>query len=367
MDEVIFLTEKEIDDYAYSYDFSDKSKALSTIKDLILYVPSMININKKFIAKAIEHDSSYKLDILQILRQTYNEDYINISLMIHHKFLKDILSDTTDLLIPVEGPLKSINNVQIACIIKSIDQHKYEPKDNELDIFMCLSILKYFGFSKKECFLRLKDYKFITIIRTFNVLDDCYHICIILELCRIEGFFEVLAQSISSGTLKVKYTKELVSYLFVGAYSERDNCLSDYVFLQNERDKKLLSSLFTDEIIEYTKKVSNWRILSNFLNSYKENDQKYDFKETRQPFIKASEIINCQFKDKVDFFNKFILVTSPSISHFLSYLEHFKEQFRLSQEEQAIFMDLFKKFHAENPAYLEIALSKLYKFKIIKE
>lgn len=91
-----------------------------------------------------------------------------------------------------------------------------------------------------------------------------------------------------------------------------------------------------------------------------------NFKEPTLSYISHEDFKEMKFKTKLDFLKNFTLLTSPSVSHFLTYLEIYKNEFVLTKKQQKDFIMILNDFHVDNNGYLKIIMPKLECFGVIK-
>ena len=98
MDDLIFVTEQSFDEFADVYEFSERERAVSTLRDQILFVPSMLSTNCKFIRRAAQFDSSYYMEsLVKILKEPVDCDFAKLSQALHCSALSDLLEGSFSL------------------------------------------------------------------------------------------------------------------------------------------------------------------------------------------------------------------------------------------------------------------------------
>ncbi|EOB13425.1 hypothetical protein NBO_75g0001 [Nosema bombycis CQ1] len=117
---------------------------------------------------------------------------------------------------------------------------------------------------------------------------------------------------------------------------------------------------FVDDLtLDVLSKFCNLENLIQFLPEFKE--------KIEIPLIKPIPKEKFTIDDnKEKFFRDFCLLGSPSVSHFLSYLEIYKKEFKLSEEDQRLFLEVFSRIFIKRKSFTGIILGKMVKFGIIK-
>lgn len=346
MEDLAFIRESNFDTIVTRIDFNSMDEINTIVSAFIDHAPFMSQIISRFLVECINCNEKFKESFERIITENSNDSYIKLSRCIYAAYLG---AQTN---IP---EIKSISNVFNHIKISSEELKNH---DNSLDDFYCFSILKEMKFSLRDCIDQLSFFPPNCIINNIIKDQSFFNLSVLIQMCRYLEFLEVLASKID----QIQKKKELIACIFLNYSNYHDkfrNNNSEESRNFDER-KEIMNRLIQSDVLEYCLKVSNKQSLGNLLN------QKFDEPVLRKISFLVFKELEPEFKSKSDFFDGFILLTSPSISHFLSYLEQFKNHFKLKDQEQIDFVLKLKTFHSNNTGYLDIAIEKLLKFKILK-
>jgi hypothetical protein len=227
-------------------------------------------------------------------------------------------------------------------------------------------IIKNFRFSVQEALNQLRmvsDFSAVvaSIKRLSKSEDALYLIVLAIELSKTPGFARVFLEELHffDQTFRDLCISLLAEY-FYDLDEEESVYVSSSTLMRSEENMKLVRALITDETVTYMLRISNpakaRRILPEGLKHKAEASEIKAIR--RQDFDPGIE-------DRTQFFKDFCLLGSPSITHFLTYLEEFKDYFYLSREEQRLFLSIFYTTFREKESFRHIVLEKMVKFKVL--
>lgn len=341
MEDIPILAKENFNEILDRIDFQDTKRLFPVLKDMVDYAPFASRITSEFISEAIYYNHSIEDMIRKILLETSPDGDVMLSRCIYATYLGGKTN------IPSIDP---VSDVFSSLTLKSSEIEKFGSIEN----FYCHSIIKQLRCCKRECVLRLCSLPYECTIEHILKNQSLENISIIVQMSRFDGFLEALEKRISEFKMK----KEIVALIFI-------NCFSNpYIKLNEDADndngdKAILKRLITGDTLLYCLNVCNRTQLGNLLG--------IKFEEPELPCISSAEFSSRKFDDITDFLRAFVELTSPSVTHFLSYLEFYKDRFRLNKDNEKFFVDLLKTFHKNNAAYLQIVLEKLQKFGINTE
>jgi len=112
----------------------------------------------------------------------------------------------------------------------------------------------------------------------------------------------------------------------------------------NEELKNSYKKHVNDKIFNNLFKLTNFNQLSEFFPEKNlKPPQICEANNSLKNEIKNKNFENIKKLPKEEFFNEFLKLAQPSISHFLTYLEILKDFFILKKDEQELFLNLFFK------------------------
>lgn len=341
MDNIPFLTEANFYEVADRINYSDQDKLLRILGDMIDYAPFMSRIITRLILECIRSNPCYESAIRErIVNKSENQE-INLSRCVYGA----CLGARTNLA-RIQQVSQIFSDLDLEC--REIEKH-----EGRVEVFFCSSILKRLSFNKKECILRLSMLPFDSIISAIQKDQSLFNISLMIQMCRYLGFLPELEKHIDGFEKK----SEIIAMIFISFFSNQSVYTDRSKNESIEAEKQILARLITGEVLEYCLKVANRRFLGMLL--------KREFQDGNLRKISHQEFKSMDFNDKRDFFNGFLALTSPSISHFLSYLEIYKDRFVLNSEDQALLVAMIREAHANDPGYRDVAISKLQKFGIV--
>lgn len=340
MNQIPFLEGGNFTEIVKAVDFADTGELLDVLEDMIDHAPFASRITSQFISEAISRNSELEESLRNTLQKTPDDRDAALSRCIYAAYLG------------AKTNLPSIEAVSSVFASLTVECNELTHFDNQIDVFYCHSLLKELKCNKRECLFRLSTLPHDCVIDHIVKNQDPFNVSMIVLLCRFFGFLISLEKRLPEFKMK----NEIVASIVINHFSELgafpENLDAPNGIFGEER--AVLRRLITGETLEYCLKVCNKYFLGLLL------DTRFD--DPQLPRISRKRFEETKFSGTADFLKAFIELTSPSVSHFLSYLEFYKDRFKLSEEEKRLFVDLLKDFHKQNPAYLDIVLGKLQKF-----
>lgn len=341
MDNIPFLTESNFYEVADRINYSDRESLSRILSDMIDHAPFMSHVISRLILVCIKNNPHYESEIRERISGLSEDQEINLSRCVYGACLGARTNLTQ-----IQQVSQIFSDLDLEC--REIERHQ-----NRVEIFFCSSVLRRLSFNKKECILRLSGLPFDCVVSAIQKDQSFFNISIMIQICRYLGFLPELEKQINSFEKK----NEIIAMVFINFFSDRSVYADKSTNESVETEKRILSRLITGDTLEYCLKVVNREFLGMLL--------KREFQNDNLRKISHQEFKNTDFNSKRDFFRGFLALTSPSVSHFLSYLEVYKNEFILNNEDQAILVNMIQNMHANNPGYVDIVVSKLSKFGIV--
>lgn len=361
MEGLFHIKEENIQQFMEITGTIDKEAIMDSISVAVTSVPSMSKIISKYITRVLEKFPELK-DSVKILFNDANTS--QIALASKHIYGRYLGAQTTFF---VDEPISNILEflkLDFEMPQKFITQAEDFAKKTGigfenafLNVLYCHSIIQKFDFYRAECRFRLKEYSYETIIESMLIEETLSDISMAVDLCKYEGFLKTLSKNIT----RFSRRKEIVAFIFVAYYKPPQVGFNDnqHVVLGNQEDIDILVSMFDEETEKYALRIGSASQLNLLLAR--------NYKEPSLPVIRFNDFQNMCFSDKNQFFTAFLKLSSQTPTHFLSYLEYYKKDFILNEQQQSDFVTLLKDFNKDNEPFLEIVLPKLAKFNIINE
>lgn len=310
-----------------------KDNLLKVLEDVINFMPFLSKKLSDFFIYLVSKNPEYLNIISNIILNKSDLEEINFSKFTYAKSLGFKIEEKTE-------KESAFNNF----IMENQDFPKFNNKIENLEIYF---ILKEFKFDKNICYTRLLEYSSESVIDVIYNDFNPFNFSILVNLCNNLNFLKEFVKNAN----KFKNKNEIISAIFINNYKEED-------FLKKDEKTDLLKNLLQKDVLEYCLDVVNKKYLGLLLE-----------KEFEKPYLDSisyEEFKEKIFKNKPEFLRNFVLLSSPSVTHFLTYLEIYKQEFVLTKKQQKDFVKFLTDFHVNNKGYLKIILSKLEKFGIIK-
>lgn len=343
MRHVLCLARENFNEAVEKTDFYDTEGLSSVLRDMIDHAPFASKIMSLFIVECINRNPSLERKIRGVLEENTADKDVALSRCIYAA----CLGAKTN--IPEVEPVRSVFPFLV------LEAQDISRLGNRIEDFYCYSIIKELKCNRRECLLRLSGLSHECVIRHIIKDQSPFNISLVIQMCRFYGFLESLEKKLPEFKMK----KEIVASIFTNHFSDssvysNSGVGASYAF---NSEVNTLRRLVTGDTLDYCLKVCNKYYLGLLLGR--------KFHDPQLPHISHSQFCEMKFGSSKEFLDAFLRLTSPSVSHFFSYLEYYKDKFRLSENDKKLFAELLKTFHKDNPAYLEIVLGKLIKFSII--
>lgn len=341
MNDIPFLTESNFYEVCERINYSDKEPLLRTLRDMIDYAPFMSRIISRFMLVCIKNNPECESEIRERIGAPSENPEINLSRCIYGA----LMGAKTNL-----SRIQQVSQIFSDMIMECREMEKYQDK---VENFFCVSVLKRLSFNKKECALRLSMLPPGCVVSTILRDQSLSNISLMVQACKYHELLPELEKQINGFERK----NDIIAMVFINFFSSRSVYSDRHRNDKIEKEKQILSRLIVGDTFKHCLKVGNREFLGMLL--------KKEFRDSETKKITYNEFRGMHFNTKRDFFCSFLALTSPSVSHFLSYLEIYKDRFVLSHEEQAMLVDMIREMHANNLGYADIVISKLLKFRII--
>ncbi|ADM11955.1 uncharacterized protein Eint_080190 [Encephalitozoon intestinalis ATCC 50506] len=355
----------------------DREKVISEIKSVILLMPHRSSIISNLINDLAEDNPEFKDKIVSMANDiSMAEDtYGLISASFTFKRLG--VEGTEGLFWVKEIPTTNslLGSTSFEMPPASLDRCKKEVErmlgiSNEKsfeEVFCVVQIIRSFRFSVHECLGQLGYIsKQKTLVDGLRILhkeeNSLYLSALILELAKKQGFLKILLEDLPLFDQEFRdILLPLVFEYFYGPSDESNSVYisSSYIPLGTSEDIDPFRRLITETTVRNMKRISGSNKVEAFLN------KKENLEAKKVPRMSREEFEKTNFEDKNAFFRNFCLLGSPSVSHFLTYLEIYKEQLVLNEEEQKLFLSIFFKTFEGLESFSRIVLEKLVLFKIV--
>ncbi|ELA41200.1 uncharacterized protein VICG_01799 [Vittaforma corneae ATCC 50505] len=343
MKHILCLARENFNEVVEKTDFHDTKGLISILRDMIDHAPFASSIMSRFIVECINRNPSLESRIRDVLKESTADRDAAFSRCIYATYLGAKTN------IPDIEPVSSIFSSL------ALESHEINNFENRLENFYCHSIIRELRCNDRECLLRLSELPHECVIDYAVKDQNMFNTSLIIQMCRFYGFLESLEKRLPEFKMK----NEIIASIFMNyfsdsnIYSSRGKEPSDA--LDNEAG--ILRKLMTGNTLDYCLKVCNKYYLGLLLGR--------KFQDFQLPQISHSQFCKMKFSNVKEFLDAFLKLTSPSVSHFFSYLEYYKDKFRLKEDDKKLFVELLREFHKDNPVYLEIVLRKLSKFHVI--
>ena len=348
MENVPFINDSNFNEIVNRVNFNSFDAICSQIGDFIDHSPFMSKNISFFILECINYNRAFEDAFkIRIFEKSGNSD-IDLSRCIYATYL----GANTNIC-----EIKAVSNIFSSQTLESEELKNY---DNRIENFYCLSILREMCFDLRECVGKLLYLSPECVINAIIKDQSFFNLSVLVKMCKYLDFFEILASKINQITKK----NEIIGSIFLNYFSDLNkirNTNFKEASGQQEAKNEVMRSLLQGDSLDYCLKIANKQSLGILLN------KKFEDQQLKKISLAVFNEVGMEAKTKSEFFDSFILLTSPSISHFLSYLEQFKKKFKLTKKEQIEFIAKLKTFHSQNTGYLEIAIEKLLAFKIVKK
>jgi hypothetical protein len=270
--------------------------------------------------------------------------------------------------------------------------------EDDGDVEIVSQVIHELKFSPRECIVQLlayfsnEDYDsviygiFLSLIREGKV--DGLYISLVINLAKTEYFLKSYYTIIelhrnrfrekAEYTVIRKFIPKSLAFIYEQFYlrSERNKSYygttcSYYPEYARDEEDMFLRIIDEDVINEMeiycdTERLRDYlpESLGRFLRERKEvPDNGINIKA----MLRKGETKKLKEIKKEDFFRAFFYIGQPSVSHFLVYLEMFKDFFALDEEEQVLFCTMFCEYFREWMPFKRTVSAKLLLFGLIDE
>lgn len=342
MDLIILLKEHNIDGIFDRFDFRNTQKSIEFLSDLIKYAPFLSKSSSLLITEAISINPNLRAPISSLLTSRSDDASVELSKCIYAAYL----GANTNIFEPCY-PDGVFTDLSITC-------NEIEKYNGNVERFYVYSILSQLSLQKKECLMFLRNLPYDFTVDAIISDQSIQNISILIHMCKFYGFLEILEKKLSLFEKK----NEIIGCIFCNYFSERDLYTRDVDSSLSHEIQVMKKILSEPEVLEYCKKVANPEYLGLITGNITP--------VTEKPKMSYAEFSELKFKNKDQFFDAFLELSSPSVSHFFTYLEMYRDKFKLTKKEKENFINKIRNMHREDIAYIEIVENKLKEYNFIK-
>ncbi|KAF9765024.1 hypothetical protein NGRA_0044 [Nosema granulosis] len=348
---IVRLNESNYEEIFKEFNETEDSLKESILRDVIGYLPQKNEIISKLIVESelLETNSDFIKNILTGLLDSSTTEVL-ISTAIYAKRLGfkinleeiEIISNQEKCteMNPTINLEDSTKNSIVEYLEKIRRFAKEVNNDNDpLPYFYCIATIKNFKFSVPECVRELSEMALEDVILSSVVFlsdseDPVYLTAIFLRTMKEDNprLFEFMQKSFRDFLLAMMHENNLLQ----------------------KSHRRFLDQQSVEIMLRFVNP-------ENFYQSFPEYKQEHP---PIKPIRKDGFVVS---GDKKKFFQDFCLLGSPSVSHFLAYLEIHKKHFKLTEEEQKEFLEIFQKIFKNRKSFSRIILGKMKLFGILKE
>ncbi|WUR02513.1 uncharacterized protein VNE69_02040 [Vairimorpha necatrix] len=379
MTSLLNISTLNYEDVLSHYKSADKNELISTLKDCFLYAPHKVDLICQLLINICQSDSSLILIITELLTTPSPSIQSNISLLIYSKTLNFNIPSINSKVIENEIFKNKENDIlkdreleineylnNLECFLEEIKSKlHFNVKIDELEFFKIIFIIKNYQFDIYECLDELTKYStndidYLAILYLINneELDSFYLINLFLRSIHDKENVNTLLKIFPMMNKQIR--DRLIAFIFEYFINRKffRHSPDTKNFFDSEEEISELKKFIDEDTVREMKKFVSIQNLESFLPDFKNI---YEVKKIN-PVKKEDFNVN---QDKEGFYRDFCLLGSPSISHFLSYLEIYKEEMRMTEEDQKIFLDIFNEIFENRTSFKRIVLEKMSKFKFI--
>lgn len=320
-----------------------------TISDCIAFLPHKNEIISKYILD-VDKKENCKEKIKDIIKEHLESERVEV-LLSTVLYAKRLGIDLAFEEIKITGSgfhgmtvqMSEVSKIKVLEYLERIRQFILEGDGQRTDVdvlvyFFCISIIKNFRFSVTECLRELRSLADDKVILTaIAFLSDSEEPAYLLSLTlRLPEPHHLLHLPMDK-----RLRDLLIALLLTGSPLPWSPRLKE--FIDDETVDVLVGLVPLDYLASY---LPEYNLDTSPISSIRKEDFTIS-------------------KSKEKFFRDFCLLGSPSVSHFLSYLEIYKDHFILSEEDQRLFVDIFRGIFGSRRSFSRIILSKMVLFGIL--
>lgn len=351
----------------------NRADVVGPVADVVALMPHKSLLIARLINSLSKNDLSFKSDFLDMFDEIVRTDdvhrLVSAAFVVRHLGFQDadVFGWTAGPV--VEGSLFTANTLAVpsdflercAAEVERVRECVQDMYSEHL--LWTMHILRNFRFSVQECVAQLgfssSLAQIMAAVRLFHTQDNTLYLSVlVVELARRQSLEAILHEL---GTFDSAFRDTILSLLFETSYtSGEENSVyinSSYTPLKTDEETALFKSLVSDSTVVQMERISGRSKVQEFLR--RDNPCSQIRPMDRDAFEAAG------FEDRETFFRNFCLLGSPSISHFLAYLEIYKEHFVLSAEQQRLFLSVFFEVFEHAESFRRIVASKMVQFRIV--
>ncbi|KAM0671207.1 hypothetical protein OCOL_001655 [Ordospora colligata] len=280
-------------------------------------------------------------------------------------------------------------NAKADAILGRVNKEDFE------DTFCIMQIIRNFRFSVQECVMQLNvfnNHKQVvdSLLLLYSEGEDVLYLTmVVIELCKKQGFMKTFVNELCMMSHEVKdkeckrtigeFKRIALPFIFeYFLYTNEESSVyasSSYVPLGCVEDIAVFKQAVNDEVRIEMERISGLKKVKRFfeedINGGVNCLMNKISKEEFEAKVLNRDYSNGDVKDGVEnkefFFRNFCYLGSPSISHFLTYLEMYKSYFRLEADDQQLFIDVFLDVFKSSESFRRIVLEKMVLFGIVQK
>lgn len=353
----------------------NRAGVVEDIKNVVSLMPHKSSIMSSLIGDLVADNADFKDRVVQMVEEIGVKDnaheLVSASLTLRRLGVGGLESLYRSGEVPTQGALQGISlNIGpdslkkcrkvIEEMIETVGEASFE------EVFCVTQVIKGFRFSVQECLSQLgfaSSHKLVVDgLRVLHGEESGPYLWALAgELAKKQGFLRVLLADLPLFGREFRDT--LLSLLFESFYNPgEENSVyisSSYTPFGSPEDLGVFKSLVTKDTERVMRRISDPNKVEKFLHGERGESSR----EVQR--IDRAELESAGFENRKVFFRNFCHLGSPSISHFLTYLEIYKSHFVMTEEEQRLFLSIFFEVFDGLESFGRIAIGKMVRFGIL--
>ncbi|KAH9410964.1 hypothetical protein HK407_09g13780 [Ordospora pajunii] len=269
-------------------------------------------------------------------------------------------------------------------------------KEDFEDTFCIMQVVRSFRFSVQECVMQLNvfnNHKQVVdgLLLLYGEGENALYLTmVVIELCKKQGFMKTFIHELcmrmgrdgkekengqgASGINKMALPL-VFEYFFCNNEENSVYASSSYVPLGSVEDREMFKQAVDEEVRIEMERISGVTKVKRFFEDdaiaeadcmvNKISKEEFEDKVLSRHYSNGDAGNNTE--DKEFFFRNFCYLGSPSISHFLTYLEMYKSHFRLEADDQQLFVNVFLDVFKSSESFSRIVLEKMVLFGMLQK
>lgn len=362
---------------------TDKKDVINIFKDCFLYAPHKVDSISRLIVDLCHDNSSFIQDIKDLTKLTCSSVKTYVSFLIYCKSLNCKVSQIKVKVVEndffKDEKIEIVNEVEVNEFLNDleifIDNIRMNLDEdiknnlvnfNEISFFKIISIIENYQFDIYECLDVLhKEYStyeiFIGILFLINnsSINSFYLINLYLRSIYNEENSKILLKIFP--IMKKDTRDRLIAFIYEWFINRRKfkNLHEENIPFETPEEILELKKFIDKDTVEELRKFLSLQSLELFIPEFKSIYEVGSINSIKKEDLDFN-------KNKKDFYRDFCLLGSPSVSHFLSYLEIYKNEMKMDEEQQKIFLEIFCEIFSNRTSFKKIVIDKMVKFNFIK-